>query len=98
MSSVINRSRSLTFIVVTSKYYCILYGKIFFQTYTANGVPLRVTDEKALNGVIHVVDSVVPSTDRDVLDVLKQDGRFNTFLESVQASDLVSTLRSGAVD
>ena len=65
------------------------------QTYTANGVPVSVTDEVALNGIIHVVDSVIPSAEMDALDVLKNDGRFFTFLNGVQASDLVSTLRAG---
>uniref|UniRef100_A0A2P2I3J8 Periostin-like n=2 Tax=Hirondellea gigas TaxID=1518452 RepID=A0A2P2I3J8_9CRUS len=62
--------------------------------YTANGIPLTGLDERATNGVLHVIGSLLPSAKDNALDVLRKDLRFSTFISAIQASDLNTPLRS----
>ncbi|KAF2364809.1 FAS1 domain [Trinorchestia longiramus] len=64
------------------------------DVFTVNGVPLSVLDERGKNGVLHVIDGVIPASNRSILELLQADLRFSTFLSALQASDLISTLNS----
>eukprot|EP00095_Tigriopus_kingsejongensis_P003031 maker-scaffold170_size291898-snap-gene-1.65 protein:Tk03031 transcript:maker-scaffold170_size291898-snap-gene-1.65-mRNA-1 annotation:"Periostin" len=61
--------------------------------FTINGKRITQTDVAADNGVIHVVDEVIfPFADKNLPEVLTEDGRFSTLLAAVGAADLATTL------
>ena len=49
---------------------------------TANCVPLQSADHMATNGMIHVVDSVLPVVTDSIVDVVKQHEELQTLSES----------------
>ena len=71
-----------------------------------DNVNVIITDIKASNGVIHVIDTVLlPPSDEamsddamaekmDIVDTAVADGRFTTLVAAVQAAGLVDTLKS----
>jgi transforming growth factor-beta-induced protein len=69
-----------------------------------NDALVIITDIRASNGVIHVIDSVLlppepalsdngAPMDRDIVDTAAADGRFTTLLAAVEATGLENTLR-----
>jgi uncharacterized surface protein with fasciclin (FAS1) repeats len=66
-------------------------GKVFL-----NDAQVIITDIKASNGIIHVIDTVLipPSmTEKDIVDIAVEDGRFTTLVAALQAAGLVETLQ-----
>lgn len=75
---------------------------------TVNGIPLQVkldgdkvyindaqvilTDVRASNGVIHVIDSVILPP-KDIIETAVADGRFTTLATALTAADLIDTLK-----
>jgi uncharacterized surface protein with fasciclin (FAS1) repeats len=59
-------------------------------------VMVIITDIEASNGVIHVVDTVLlppaDTTDKTIVEIAVEDGRFTTLVAALQAADLVDTL------
>ncbi len=54
-----------------------------------------ITDLKASNGVIHVIDTVLlPPMPKDIVDIAVADGRFTTLATALGAANLVETLKS----
>ena len=54
-----------------------------------------ITDLKASNGVIHVIDTVLlPPMPKDIVDIAVADGRFTTLAAALGAANLVETLKS----
>ena len=55
-----------------------------------------ITDIRATNGVIHVIDVVLDPADatQDIVDTAVADGRFTTLVTAVTAAGLVDTLKS----
>jgi len=55
-----------------------------------------ITDIEASNGVIHVVDTVLlppaDTSDKTIVEIAVEDGRFTTLVAALQAADLVETL------
>lgn len=65
---------------------------------SANGVSINQAsvieaDIEASNGVIHVVDSVLIPSSRDVVEIASAAGSFSTLVAALQAADLVETLQ-----
>jgi uncharacterized surface protein with fasciclin (FAS1) repeats len=52
-----------------------------------------VTDIKASNGVIHVIDSVLIPETRTIVDIAVEDGRFTTLVAALEAAGLVDALQ-----
>lgn len=52
------------------------------------------TDIETSNGVIHVIDSVLLPSDRDIVDTAAANGSFTTLVAAVKAAGLVDTLKS----
>ncbi len=69
-------------------------GKVYI-----NDAQVVITDIETLNGVIHVIDSVLlPPAEaapmsKDIVDTAVADGRFTTLVAAVQAAGLVETLK-----
>ena len=67
-------------------------GKVFI-----NDAEVVITDIKASNGVIHVIDTVLlpPAEPKamDIVDTAAADGRFTTLVAAVKAAGLVDTLK-----
>jgi transforming growth factor-beta-induced protein len=57
-----------------------------------NGAQVVITDIKAGNGIIHVIDSVILPP-ADIVDTAVADGRFKTLVAAVEAAGLVDTLK-----
>ena len=51
-----------------------------------------VTDIKASNGVIHVIDSVLIPETRTIVDIAVEDGRFTTLVSALEAAGFVEAL------
>ena len=60
-----------------------------------NDAQVIITDVKASNGIIHVIDSVIIPPANSIAEALTEDGRFTTLLAAVSAANLVETLSSG---
>ncbi|MEM7754480.1 MAG: fasciclin domain-containing protein [Planctomycetota bacterium] len=58
------------------------------------GVNIIKTDISASNGIIHVVDSVMMPSTKDLVDTAVDAGSFTTLAAAVKAAGLVSTLQS----
>jgi transforming growth factor-beta-induced protein len=59
-------------------------------------VMVVITDIEASNGVIHVVDTVLlppaETTEKTIVEIAVEDGRFTTLVAALQAAELVETL------
>ncbi|WP_322509943.1 fasciclin domain-containing protein, partial [Anaerolinea sp.] len=62
-------------------------GKVF-----VDNAQVVLTDVRASNGIIHVIDTVILPPD-DIVDTAVKDGRFKTLVAAVQAAGLVDTLK-----
>ncbi|XP_035690622.1 transforming growth factor-beta-induced protein ig-h3-like isoform X1 [Branchiostoma floridae] len=60
----------------------------------ANCVKVVLSDQLASNGVIHVVDGILPNTKKSVLEIISQDSRFTTLKTALGQTDLPSVLDS----
>ena len=58
-----------------------------------NGAEVIITDIRANNGVIHVIDSVILPPSQDIVETAVADGRFTTLVAAVQAAGLVEALQ-----
>jgi transforming growth factor-beta-induced protein len=56
-----------------------------------NGAQIVITDIKAKNGVVHVIDTVI-LPGQTIAEVAVNDGRFTTLVAALQAAELVDTL------
>ncbi len=54
---------------------------------------VTVTDIKASNGVIHVIDAVLLPETRTIVDIALEDERFTTLVSALQAAGLVEALQ-----
>jgi uncharacterized surface protein with fasciclin (FAS1) repeats len=54
---------------------------------------VTVTDIKAANGVIHVIDAVLLPETRTIVDLAVEDDRFTTLVTALQAAGLVEALQ-----
>ncbi|MEY3143988.1 MAG: hypothetical protein RLY21_2481 [Planctomycetota bacterium] len=61
-------------------------------TVTVDGAKVVKTDITCSNGVIHVIDSVILPTDKNIVEVAASNGSFNTLVAAVKAAGLVETL------
>ena len=59
-----------------------------------DGAKVTATDIAASNGVIHVIDSVILPSDKDIVETAVAAGSFNTLAAALDAAGLVSTLQS----
>jgi transforming growth factor-beta-induced protein len=57
-----------------------------------NNAQVILTDIKAGNGIIHVIDAVI-TPPADIVDTAVADGRFKTLVAAVEAAGLVETLK-----
>ncbi|HMN62813.1 MAG TPA: fasciclin domain-containing protein, partial [Anaerolinea sp.] len=57
-----------------------------------NGAQVILTDIRASNGIIHVIDSVLLPP-KDIVDTAVADGRFKTLAAALQAGGLIETLK-----
>lgn len=60
---------------------------------TVDGANVVKTDIETSNGVIHVIDSVILPTDKDIVDTAVGAGSFGTLVAAVKAAGLVETLK-----
>ena len=61
---------------------------------TVDGATVVKTDIETSNGVIHVIDSVMLPSDKDIVDTAVAAGSFKTLVAAVKAAGLVDTLKS----
>ncbi len=61
---------------------------------TIDGATVTTADVKASNGVIHIIDTVLMPSDKDVIDTALAAGTFNTLATALKAAGLVDTLKS----
>lgn len=59
---------------------------------SVDGAKVVTTDIACSNGVIHVIDSVILPTDKNIVEVAASNGSFNTLVAAVKAAGLVETL------
>ena len=64
------------------------YGSVMID-----GAKVTSTDITASNGVIHVIDSVIMPSDKDIVETAVDAGSFNTLAAALEAAGLVSTLQ-----
>jgi transforming growth factor-beta-induced protein len=57
-----------------------------------DGAKVVTTDIECDNGVIHIIDSVILPTDKNIPEVATAAGKFTTLLAAVKAAGLVDTL------
>jgi transforming growth factor-beta-induced protein len=57
-----------------------------------NNAQVIITDVRAGNGIIHVIDAVILPP-KDIVDTAAGDARFKTLVAAVQAAGLVETLK-----
>ncbi|KAK7495567.1 hypothetical protein BaRGS_00013265, partial [Batillaria attramentaria] len=63
---------------------------------TADGAPVRQADQKASNGVIHVLGKVMfPIPEGSVVDLVAKEKMLSTLLKAVQAANLTEALKGG---
>nr|KAG5705889.1 hypothetical protein BaRGS_030779 [Batillaria attramentaria] len=60
---------------------------------TANCVRVTSTDNLATNGVIHVVDKVLPTVTSSLMEMIQRDPQFSFLNTAVTRADLVSALQ-----
>ncbi len=60
---------------------------------TIDGATVTTADVKASNGIIHIIDSVILPSDKDVIDTAVAAGTFNTLAAALKAAGLVDTLK-----
>jgi transforming growth factor-beta-induced protein len=60
---------------------------------SADGANVVKTDIGCLNGVIHVIDSVLLPADKDIIDTAAGNDAFTTLVAAVKAAGLVETLK-----
>ena len=84
----LNSAKTLTETFVEIK---VVDGMVY-----VNDAQVIITDIKADNGVIHVIDSVLlpPESVGSIVDIAVADGRFETLVAAVIAADLAETLSS----
>lgn len=58
-----------------------------------DGAKVLKTDIAASNGVIHVIDSVILPSDKDLVDIAASTEGFSTLVAAVKAAGLVETLK-----
>jgi transforming growth factor-beta-induced protein len=58
-----------------------------------NEAQVILTDIKATNGVIHVIDAVILPPSADIVDTAIADGRFTTLVTALEAAGLVEALQ-----
>ena len=61
-------------------------------TVSVDGAKVVTTDIACSNGVIHVIDTVILPTDKNIVEVAASNGSFNTLVAAVKAAGLVETL------
>ncbi len=59
---------------------------------SVDGAKVTATDIACSNGVIHVIDTVILPTDKNIVEVAASNGSFNTLVAAVKAAGLVETL------
>jgi len=64
------------------------YGSVMID-----GAKVTSTDITASNGVIHVIDSVIMPSDKDIVETAASAGSSNTLAAALEAAGLVSTLQ-----
>jgi len=64
------------------------YGSVMID-----GAKVTSTDIMASNGVIHVIDSVIMPSQKDVVETAVDAGSFNTLAAALEAAGLISTLQ-----
>merc|ERR1712212_757882 len=71
-----------------------VYKKKYYTLVTANGVKVVKPDVETSAGIVHVVDSVLPTVAEgdNIAAVLTADGRFGTLLAAVGAANLAGAV------
>nr|KAG5705886.1 hypothetical protein BaRGS_030776 [Batillaria attramentaria] len=60
---------------------------------TANCVPVTSADNIATNGVIHVVDKILPTVTSSIMDLIAQDPQFSLLRTALEKANLVTTFQ-----
>jgi transforming growth factor-beta-induced protein len=55
---------------------------------TIDGAVIKETDLPCANGIVHVIDSVIPPVERDLFDILRKDDRFSILVNLLDSSGL----------
>ncbi len=69
-----------------------MYDHCFLQVVTLNGAPVGEADVQATNGVMHVMDAVIPISSGTIVTVVTQDEDLNTLFVSLIVAELIATL------
>merc|ERR1712098_826567 len=71
-----------------------LKSKYYNGFITINGKRVTNTDNKADNGIVHIIDGVMMIPQGDLVDVLAADDRFSTLVTAVKEAGLVDTVKA----
>ncbi|XP_015790554.1 uncharacterized protein LOC107367364 [Tetranychus urticae] len=73
------------------------FGIFRNETYTVNGQPISIGNQRAPNnGIIHVIEGVLyPSADKDIMTTLKVCNKFDGFVTLAMGTGLASVLSRG---
>ena len=55
---------------------------------TIDGAVIKETDLPCANGIVHVIDSVIPPVERGLLDILRKDDRFSILVKLLDSCGL----------
>jgi uncharacterized surface protein with fasciclin (FAS1) repeats len=55
---------------------------------TIDGAGIKETDLPCANGIVHVIDSVIPPVERDLFDILRKDDRFSILVNLLDSCGL----------
>lgn len=64
------------------------------ETVMVDDAAVIAADVKAANGVIHVIDTILPPETRSIVDIAVEDGRFTTLVAAIEAAGLVEALQA----
>ncbi len=62
------------------------------QTILADKAVILSSDNETTNGIVHVIDNVIPRFTRFIGDVMERDGNYSIFSQALQATGLVDSL------
>ena len=88
------KSLGVTDVTPVSAFGQQLNYKVSGDSRTIDGAKIVESDITAANGIIHVIDSVIPPVEKGLMDLLEEDEKFSTLVEMLKFTGLDSAVAS----